>query len=242
MRIKNIHILLFLLLVCVGGVFFQSQVRRAYVSLAQAVKGKKSISDRIAEYGDAVRDRLKPDFLKAGVVYPPDRVAILGFKEEHILEVWVAEKNGEWVHLKNYPILGMSGKLGPKLREGDRQVPEGIYHIESLHPNSRYHLALRLNYPNAEDQRRGQKDGRNDLGSDIMIHGKDCSIGCLAIGDGAAEDLFILAAETGIKNCMVILSPVDFRTRNLSSPMTNAPGWTGELYKTIRRELEHMKK
>ena len=76
------------------------------------------------------------------------------------------------------PVLGMSGKLGPKLGEGDRQVPEGIHRVESLNPNSLYHLALRVGYPNEEDRKHAAQEGRTNLGSDIMIHGKNSSIGC----------------------------------------------------------------
>ena len=125
----------------------------------------------------------------------------------------------------------------PKLREGDGQAPEGLYRIESLNPNSAYHLSLRVNYPNAQDRKRGAEDGRTDLGSDIMIHGRDVSIGCLAMGDAAAEDLFVLAADTGIKNIAVIMCPVDFRVRELPGNMPPLPGWCGELYGEIRQAL-----
>jgi murein L,D-transpeptidase YafK len=64
-----------------------------------------------------------------------------------------------------------SGGLGPKLGAGDRQGPERIYAIESLNPNSLFHLSMRLNYPNEFDQMRAKQDGRSDLGGDIMIHG-----------------------------------------------------------------------
>ena len=69
-----------------------------------------------------------------------------------------------------YPILAASGVLGPKLREGDKQVPEGIYGAEALNPNSKFHLSIRLNYPNTFDRRMAQSDGRTQLGGDIMIH------------------------------------------------------------------------
>ncbi|MFN2352660.1 MAG: murein L,D-transpeptidase family protein, partial [Kiritimatiellia bacterium] len=139
--------------------------------------------------------------------------------------------------LKTYPILGASGVIGPKLQEGDMQIPEGLYRIESLNPNSMYHLALRVSYPNAFDQEKGKLDGREDLGGDIMIHGKDCSIGCLAMGDEAAEDLFVLAAETGIDNIAVILTPVDFRTQALPAQRPALPDWTTELYTAIMQAL-----
>jgi len=202
--------------------------------VAQRVRGRKTVADRVAQYGPAVRERLAPDFERLGVAYPPERMVLVGLKQERQLEVWVSDPPRL---LKSYPILGASGVLGPKLREGDRQVPEGLYRIESLNPNSLYHLALRVNYPNAFDKAKGALDGRDDLGCDIMIHGKDCSIGCLAMGDEAAEDLFILAAEVGIDNINVILSPVDFRVRELPSRMPELPGWTGELYDAVRQEL-----
>ena len=94
-----------------------------------------------------------------------------------------------------------------------------------------------MNYPNSFDKAKGMLDGRADLGSDIMIHGKSASAGCLAMGDEVAEDLFVLAAETGIENIEVILSPVDFRLRILPSTISNALPWTPELYSEIEAEL-----
>ncbi len=158
-----------------------------------------------------------------------------------MLELWVADEQGRFRHLKTYSILAASGTLGPKLAEGDRQVPEGLYRIESLNPNSAFHLALRVNYPNEFDQAKGKADGRTELGSDIMIHGKSASIGCLAMGDEAAEELFVLAARAGIENVAVILSPVDFRVKELPANMPKVPGWTAELYPRIKKELVNYK-
>ncbi|MDA3925741.1 MAG: hypothetical protein PF904_13665 [Kiritimatiellae bacterium] len=130
-----------------------------------------------------------------------------------------------------HPEWGAKTDRNWELQEGDLQVPEGLYKIESLNPNSRYHLALRF------DKMKGKFNGREDLGCDIMIHGKNCSVGCLAMGNSAAEELFILAAETGIEKISVILSPTDFRTRELPAKMPEVPEWTPELYATIREEL-----
>ena len=199
--------------------------------------GPYTVSDRLAQYGEVARARWEPAFSANGIAYPPSKVALIGLKDEGVLEVWAASGDGLWCHVRDYPILGMSGTLGPKLREGDGQAPEGLYRIESLNPNSAYHLSLRVGYPNAHDRKRGAEDGRERLGSDIMIHGKNVSIGCLAMGDQAAEDLFVLAAETGTKNISVILSPVDFRARELPDDMPPAPRWTAELYDEIRAAL-----
>ena len=196
-----------------------------------------TVADRLVQFGGGARARWRPAFEANNLAYPPRKVAFIGLKDERMLEVWAAADDGRWCHMRDYPILGMSGTLGPKLREGDLQAPEGIYSIESLNPNSAYHLSLRINYPNTHDRRRGAHDRRENLGSDIMIHGRDVSIGCLAMGDQAAEDLFVLAAETGPRNISVILSPVDFRTRGLPAEMPPVPPWTGELYDQIRAAL-----
>ena len=148
-----------------------------------------------------------------------------------------AGPNSKLHFLRSYPVLGASGELGPKLREGDRQIPEGIYAIESLNPNSRFHLSLRVGYPNAFDRATGRLDARAQLGGDIMIHGSNVSIGCLAIGDEAAEDLFVLAADTGLKKLTIILTPVDFRRGKTLPKETQLPAWAPELYAQIQTNL-----
>ena len=132
----------------------------------------------------------------------------------------------------------MSGTLGPKLRQGDGQVPEGIYSIVYLNPDSVAHLSLALSYPNDYDRARAAEDGRDTLGGDIMIHGGSLSSGCLAMGDEAAEELFVLAAETGWQGSVVVLSPVDFRRNILPVDYRVHAGWVEDLYGRLRAELE----
>lgn len=237
MKLTRFHVLLGVLVLTVLAYPFRVKLRRPIVAVFQHIRGKQTVADRVAQYGDAVKKRLAPLFGQIGVEYPPRKMTLIGLKSEKVLEVWVSGEDKKWKHLKTYPIKGMSEKLGPKLKEGDMQVPEGIYGVESLNPNSLYHLALRLNYPNADDIRRGKEDDRKELGGDIMIHGKDCSIGCLAMGDEASEDLFVLAAQTGIDHVSVLLSPVDFRFRSLPEDMPAISAWTQNLYDAIEKEL-----
>lgn len=117
------------------------------------------------------------------------------------------------------------------------QVPEGFYAIESLNPNSAYHLSLRVSYPNAQDRLQAKAEGRTKLGGDIMIHGKALSAGCLAMGDEAAEELFVLAALTGIDRIRVILSPVDFRKTELPADLPPLPAWVSTLHASLKTEL-----
>ena len=201
------------------------------------VKARATVADRLGQYGPAARARLRPHFRARGVRYPPRKLVLVGLKQEKLLEAYAADASGKPVFVRSYPILAASGRIGPKLREGDLQVPEGVYRIALLNPNSRFHLSLGINYPNESDRRQARREGRTNLGRDIMIHGGGASIGCLAMGDEAAEDLFVLAAETGLGNITVILSPVDFRVRGLPKDPPELPAWTDELYATIRQRM-----
>jgi hypothetical protein len=198
----------------------------------------KTLNDRLREFRDPVRARLSPAFARAGVAYPPGKVVLIGLKEERSLEVHAADATGVFRFICAYPILGASGGPGPKLMEGDRQVPEGFYGVESLNPNSLFHLSLRINYPNEFDRKRAKEEGRANPGGDIMIHGGSASIGCLAMGDEAAEELFVLVALTGAQNVRVLLSPRDFRRMKNTAPPENTPPWTAPLYLEIAAELE----
>lgn len=197
-----------------------------------------SIADRLQEHGPAARARLQPHFLKADVPYPPGKLSLVALKEEKVLQLYARQQGADpWVFVREYPILAASGGPGPKLLEGDLQVPEGRYRIELLNPNSRFHLSLRVNYPSPADQARARKDGRTNLGGDIMIHGNAVSIGCLAMGDPAIEELFVLAADTGLANIDVLLAPMDFRTRVAHNAPGHLPDWTLELWASIRTDL-----
>ena len=195
----------------------------------------RTVADVIAKYGPAARARLTPHFRRAGVAWPPREIAILVLKQERRVAIWVRGAN-EWRFLRNYPILAASGRAGPKLREGDRQVPEGVYRIAHLNPNSSYHLSMKVDYPNAFDRRMAQRDGRTRLGGDIFIHGKDVSIGCVALGDPAIEELFTMVAQTGHGKVRVIIAPNDLRVRG---PILHgeSPLWSRDLYRTVAAAL-----
>lgn len=236
MHIRRIHVLLFLLALAVLAMPFCGQLRR----LLAAPRRAASINARLKQYGPAARERLRPYFHRASVAYPPKSLVLVGLKAEKSLQVYAAGPNNKLRFIRAYPILGASGDIGPKLRQGDGQVPEGLYRIDWLNPNSAYHLSLHVNYPNTFDRRMGKRDGRKQLGGDIMIHGSNCSIGCLAMGDEAAEDLFVLAAETGLSNIRLILCPLDFRTRKSRAPVAVDPPWIGTLYAQIEAELKRL--
>jgi murein L,D-transpeptidase YafK len=114
-----------------------------------------------------------------------DPIFIRIFKSEAMLEVWI-EVDGKYHHLKDYPVCAYSGKLGPKLREGDKQAPEGFYRVykKQLNPHSKFHLAFNLGYPNAYDR------AHKRTGSYLMVHGNCVSIGCYAMTDRKIEEIY----------------------------------------------------
>jgi murein L,D-transpeptidase YafK len=114
------------------------------------------------------------------------------FKEEAELEIWKEDRTGRMALLRTYPICRWSGDLGPKLREGDRQAPEGFYTITPalMNPNSNYYLAINMGYPNAYDR------SHNRTGAFLMIHGDCSSRGCYAMTDEQMSEIYALARES----------------------------------------------
>src|SRR6185437_1511137 len=114
------------------------------------------------------------------------------FKEEAELEVWKKNRAGEYALLKTYPICRWSGELGPKIKEGDRQAPEGFYTITpgQMNPRSNYYLAFNTGYPNAFDR------AWNRTGSELMVHGDCSSRGCYAMTDEQIQEIYALARES----------------------------------------------
>jgi len=200
-----------------------------------------TLKTRLAEIGPGATQRLAAKFETAKAQWPPAEMALLAIKSEKALELHVRQKGGPWKLIHRYRVLAASGGPGPKLRQGDKQVPEGIYSIAFLNPNSAYHVSLRVNYPNAFDREMAAKEARKDLGGDIMIHGKNLSAGCLAVGDEAAEELFVLAAQTGLAHVKVIIAPTDFRDHAIPPSEPGRPEWLPKLYTEVASAMSELK-
>lgn len=166
----------------------------------------------------------------------PEKISMVAIKSSRRLEVYCHE-NGELKFLCNYPFTAFSGGTGPKLKQGDKQIPEGIYSIEYLNPNSKFHLSMKVNYPNKFDRKMAKNDGRDNLGGDIFIHGRDVTIGCIPIGDEAIEELYLLAEHSLKNGIQIIISPEDFRKNNYR-PNILGINWEDELYDSIEKEFK----
>lgn len=121
------------------------------------------------------------------------KIYLRAFKSEKQIELWGKNDTDEkYILIKTYKICRTSGKIGPKRRQGDLQIPEGFYHINVFNPYSNFYLSLGINYPNKSDMILGNKD---NIGGDIFIHGSCVTIGCLPITDDQIKELYIFCIE-----------------------------------------------
>ena len=143
-------------------------------------------SDRSEAAAKRVRPSLKTALHAKGLRWGAP-VFIRIFKEEKELELWV-DNGKEFKHFKTWPICKYSGALGPKLKEGDGQAPEGFYFVprSRMNPRSRFHLSFNLGYPNTYDR------AHKRIGSALMVHGNCVSIGCYAMTDERIEEIYSL--------------------------------------------------
>ena len=150
------------------------------ISLASNAKANRPVPPKlIAEMTEKDMDLQSPILVRL-------------FKQEAELEVWKQDRSGRFALLKTYPICRWSGDLGPKVREGDRQAPEGFYSISpaQMNPQSAYYLSFNTGYPNAYDKALGHS------GSQLMVHGDCSSRGCYAMTDEQISEIYSLGRES----------------------------------------------
>lgn len=177
---------------------FQTLLISCLLLLASSSFSQSSFVDfqktfsRVAYAMKMKEDTLRKQFAAADINWPPKQIYIRSFKYDSQLEVWVRDEDNEKFKLfKTYKVCAMAGTLGPKRFQDDYQVPEGFYYINQFKPNSNYHLALGINYPNESD--RILSDSLSP-GGGIYIHGNCITTGCIPILDNQIEEVYLLAA------------------------------------------------
>jgi len=157
------------------------------------------------------------------------------FKQEAELEVWKQDRSGRFALLKSYPICRWSGDLGPKVREGDRQAPEGFYSITpaQMNPQSAYYLSFNTGYPNAYDKSLGH------TGSELMVHGDCSSRGCYAMTDEQIAEIYSLGRESffgGQKSFQFQAYPFRMTPLNMAKHRNNP---NLQFWKMIKEGYDH---
>jgi murein L,D-transpeptidase YafK len=186
--------------------------RRALATVGMAMPGQPDLArfdQRLAEHGLLLG---APVFIRI-------------FKREFELEMWM-QRDGVFHRFATYAICRWSGGLGPKLKEGDRQAPEGFYTVDkgALNPNSQWYRSFNLGYPNVLER------SFNRTGSLIMVHGGCASIGCFAMTNGQMDEIWRLvtaALEKGQKRFQVQVFPFRMSEQNLAAMKGHAdlPLW-----------------
>jgi murein L,D-transpeptidase YafK len=148
--------------------------------------------DRVKTAYDEKWDGLQAELKSAGI-NKPFKLYIAAYKSEGQLELWLKTNEQKAYKLfKTYQFCAHSGTLGPKVKEGDLQTPEGYYYISVFNPKSNFHLSLGLNYPNQVDAARS---GKEKPGGDIYIHGNCVTVGCIPLTDDKIKEVYVLAIE-----------------------------------------------
>jgi murein L,D-transpeptidase YafK len=222
----------FFALVLIGGVVAAFLTRDLWLGDAehQAIRLEREYRATLADFGITLPGT--PDLadfdgrLKAHGVALGTPVFFRIFKREFELELWLL-RDGRFHRFATYPICRWSGRLGPKLVQGDRQAPEGFYTVDeqALNPDSKWHRSFNLGFPNAFDRAHGR------TGSLIMVHGGCGSIGCFAMTNPVIDEIWRLitaALRNGQKRFQVQVFPFRMTDGNLArhadSPL--APFWT----------------
>ena len=155
--------------------------------------------------------------LKINNIQPEQlNILIVAYKEEKVLEIFAKNKaDKQYKKLVDYPICQQSGRLGPKWKQGDLQVPEGFYQIDRFNPVSTYYLSLGINYPNKADYLRSDAV---DRGGDIFIHGECVTVGCLPMTNDLIQEIYlyaIQARQNGQDNIPVYIFPFRLTKENM---------------------------
>jgi murein L,D-transpeptidase YafK len=202
-------------------VTWQWWVRRSNVVKMTELATPAPAEDRVAAARARRGKKVARLCREVGVEYPPHEMFLRAFKAGREIEAWGRSNDGPFHRIASWPVLAASGEPGPKRREGDRQVPEGCYRVAVFNPLSNFHLSLGLDYPNESDRVRSDPQAP---GSDIYIHGGAASIGCLALGDDAIEELYLLARDTREPSIPVHIFPARMDGRGWENLRASQPG------------------
>jgi murein L,D-transpeptidase YafK len=189
--IKN---LLRYILVTIGCMLYVLPLR-AQDDDEQSFKNFQLSFGRVSDAWRKYNDTLSREFRRKNVAYPPKDIFLRAFKSQNEMELWARNNEaGEYKLIKTYHICAISGLLGPKRTQGDRQVPEGFYFIEDFNPKSDYFLSLQINYPNYSDKVLG--NGKS--GGDIYIHGGCVTIGCMPMTNDGIQEIYTVCLNARI--------------------------------------------
>ena len=178
--------------------------QKKYERVRTAIKEKQGLIEKTLNQNQISIDNLN--------------LLLIAYKDNDLIDIYAKTKQvGSYKKILSYDICSRSGQLGPKRKQGDRQVPEGFYHIDRFNPTSSFYLSLGLNYPNLADKR---KSKASNLGGDIFIHGSCVTIDCLPMTDNFIKEIYLLAVyarNNGQNKIPVYVFPFKMTEQNMTS-------------------------
>lgn len=184
-----------------AGDFLNEQ--KKYKRVRDAISDKQNIIDAVLKNNNIDMNELN--------------IVLVAYKAEKRLDIYAKNKQDKsYKRIAKYNVCRISGSLGPKSSQGDRQTPEGSYHIDRFNPASNFHLSLGINYPNESDKKRSKAE---KLGGDIFIHGACATIGCLPMTDDKIKEIYLYAVyakDNGQKKIPVYFFPFEMTESNFA--------------------------
>jgi murein L,D-transpeptidase YafK len=176
-------------------------------------------------------------FQERTINYPAEKIYIRAFKQEQLLEIWV-DSGIEYKLIKIYRFTANSGNSGPKKQEGDLQIPEGFYQLTNFNAESKFHLSMKINYPNEADNIRNQN--QQHIGGNIYIHGGNQTTGCIPIGDENIAELYWLCAQTYAvtPSILIHIFPCKMEESNLTEMYNKHPEYI-DFWNSMKPVYQH---
>lgn len=208
---------------------------------SNSFKDNQFLHERVRIAWKDYENILQKHFTTNKLQWPPRDIYLRAFKSQNELELWARnDSKEEYKKVKTYNICAMSGKLGPKRQQGDKQVPEGYYFIDEFNAQSEYYLSLLLNYPNFSDRIMGS----TRTGGDIYIHGSCLTVGCLPMTDEGIKEIYTLcmnAKLNGQDYIPVHIFPTHMHSRGINYLMTSFPGNTAkqQFWATLKKGYDY---
>ncbi len=189
-------------LLIIGLLFMSSEPQTGF-------KSKQKTYSRVRTAYAEKEASLKKELSEKGFSFDKiEKIFIRALKKEEDLEVWIQKSDGKYHLFKTYDFCSSSGFLGPKMKQGDLQIPEGVYTIDRFNPWSNFYLSLGVSYPNRADRINSPYESK---GGDIFIHGNCVTIGCIPITDDLIKEFYVLCVESKNKGHEIPVHIFPFR-------------------------------
>lgn len=177
---------------------------------------------RVQEANSLKYNRVKSYFDSKKLPFPNTNVFWRVFKWNKSMELWAFSQDSHcYILVKSFPVCEIVGDLGPKRQEGDFQIPEGFYYLDNFNPSSKYHLSIKVSYPNLSDSLLGVK---GKLGGDIYVHGNCETVGCLPMTDTLIKEIYLInmyAKGSGQETIPIHIFPTKLTVKNMNKLKTD---------------------